>query len=212
VNVLQRNGATSDPNALLNGQRPGEAVPGTGRTGGTGAAIRLTEISKVYGRGPGAVHAVDRLSLTVGDGEFVCLVGASGCGKSTLLSIVAGLDMPSAGQVDTGARRVALLFQEPALFPWLTAQRNVELALRALKVPKERRRRRAFELLEKACEERDPRLAHINVSPIWDCVRSDPRFAVLPKRDRRAFGRQRHLERREAGVIIRPTPIRSPGA
>jgi len=148
VNVLQRNGATSDPNALLNGQRPGEAVPGTGRTGGTGAAIRLTEISKVYGRGPGAVHAVDRLSLTVGDGEFVCLVGASGCGKSTLLSIVAGLDMPSAGQVDTGAGRVALLFQEPALFPWLTAQRNVELALRALKVPKERRRRRAFELLE----------------------------------------------------------------
>ena len=148
MNVLQRNGATSDPNAQLNRHRPGEAVPGTVATGSTVAAIRLIEISKVYGRGPGAVHAVDRLSLTVGDGEFVCLVGASGCGKSTLLSIVADLDMPSAGQVDTGGRRVALLFQEPALFPWLTAQRNVELALRALKVPKERRRRRAFELLE----------------------------------------------------------------
>ena len=148
MNVRQRNGATSDQNAQLNRHRPGEAVPGTVATGSTVAAIRLIEISKVYGRGPGAVHAVDRLSLTVGDGEFVCLVGASGCGKSTLLSIVAGLDMPSAGQVDTGARRVALLFQEPALFPWLTAQRNVELALRALKVPKERRRRRAFELLE----------------------------------------------------------------
>jgi len=148
VNVLQRNGATSDQNAQRGDHRPGEAGPGTGATGSTGAAIRLTEITKVYGRGPGAVHAVDRLSLTVGDGEFVCLVGASGCGKSTLLSIVAGLDMPSAGQVDTGGRRVALLFQEPALFPWLTAQRNVELALRALKVPKERRRRRALELLE----------------------------------------------------------------
>ncbi len=142
MNAPQRNGASADPNALLNGHRRGEVVAGAG------AAIRLTEISKVYGRGPGAVHAVDRLSLTVGDGEFVCLVGASGCGKSTLLSIVAGLDMPTAGQVDTGGRRVAIMFQEPALFPWLTARRNVELALRALKVPKDQRRRRAFELLE----------------------------------------------------------------
>ncbi len=142
MNAPQRNGASADPNALLNGHRPGEVVAGAG------AAIRLTEISKVYGRGPGAVHAVDRLSLTVGDGEFVCLVGASGCGKSTLLSIVAGLDMPTAGQVDTGGRRVAIMFQEPALFPWLTARRNVELALRALKVPKDQRRRRTFELLE----------------------------------------------------------------
>ena len=125
---------------------------GTGAVEGTrarrNAAIRLTEISKVYGRGPGAVHAIDRLSLTVGDGEFVCLVGASGCGKSTLLSIVAGLDMPTAGQVDTHGRRVAIMFQEPALFPWLTAWRNVELALRAMRVPRDERRRRAIELLE----------------------------------------------------------------
>jgi sulfonate transport system ATP-binding protein len=154
MNVLQRNGGPRDPNALLNGHRPGESVPGTGGTKatggtkGTGAAISLTEVSKVYGRGPGAVHAVDRLSLTVGDGEFVCLVGASGCGKSTLLSIVAGLDMPTAGLVDTGGRRVAIMFQEPALFPWLTARRNVELALRALKVAKDERRRRAIQLLE----------------------------------------------------------------
>jgi ABC-type glutathione transport system ATPase component len=96
VNVLQRNGVPPGnggpgPKALLNGRRPGS--PGSGND----AAIRLTEISKVYGRGPGAVHAVDRLSLTVRDGEFVCLVGASGCGKSTLLSIVAGLDTPTAG-------------------------------------------------------------------------------------------------------------------
>jgi NitT/TauT family transport system ATP-binding protein len=125
---------------------------GTGAVDGTrgrrSAAIRLTEISKVYGRGPGAVHAVDRLSLTVGHGEFVCLVGASGCGKSTLLSIVAGLDMPTAGQVDTHGRRVAIMFQEPALFPWLTAWRNVELALRAMRVPRDERRRRAIQLLE----------------------------------------------------------------
>src|SRR5215469_14993387 len=112
------------------------------------AAIRLAGITKVYGRGSGAVDAVDDLSLTVADGEFVCLVGASGCGKSALLNIVAGLDAPTAGSVDTGGRRVAIMFQEPALFPWLTARKNVELALRAKRVPKEERRQRASQLLE----------------------------------------------------------------
>jgi len=111
------------------------------------AAVTLAEVSKVYGRGPGAVHAVDRLSLTVGTGEFVCLVGASGCGKSTLLSMVAGLDLPTAGTVDTGGRRVAIMFQEPALFPWLTVQKNVELALRARKVAAAERRSRTAGLL-----------------------------------------------------------------
>jgi NitT/TauT family transport system ATP-binding protein len=104
-------------------------------------------VSKVYGRVPGAVHALDRLSLTVGDGEFVCLVGASGCGKSTLLSIVAGLDAATAGEVVTCGKRVALMFQEPALFPWLTARKNVELALRARKIGGPERARRASDLL-----------------------------------------------------------------
>ena len=142
MNVLQR-GAPADrqAKALLNGQRRDIADWG-------GTAIRLTDISKVYGRGQGAVHAVDRLSLTVGSGEFVCIVGASGCGKSTLLSMVAGLDAPTAGSIDTHGRRVAIMFQEPALFPWLTAGRNVDLALRALRVPKEQRDRRVAELLE----------------------------------------------------------------
>ncbi len=121
---------------------------GNGMRTGTEAAVSLAEVSKVYGRGSGAVLAVDHLSLTVGTGEFVCLVGASGCGKSTLLSIVAGLDSPTAGTVDTGGRRVAIMFQEPALFPWLTAQKNVELALRARKVPAAQRRQRAAELLD----------------------------------------------------------------
>ncbi len=112
------------------------------------AAIRLTDVSKVYGRGPGAVLAVDHLSLTVGKGEFVCLVGASGCGKSTLLSIIAGFDSVTTGQVATGGHRIGMMFQEPALFPWLTAQRNVELALRARRIPKHDRRRRSAELLE----------------------------------------------------------------
>jgi len=120
---------------------PGEEAAGP-------AAVRLSEVSKVYGRGPSAVLALDRVSLTVAPGEFTCLIGASGCGKSTLLSLVAGLDQPTAGSISTEGKRVTLMFQEPALFPWLTAERNVELALRARGVPKARRRERCAELLD----------------------------------------------------------------
>jgi NitT/TauT family transport system ATP-binding protein len=120
---------------------------GPGEPGGERAAILLNEVCKVYGRGARAVAAVDALSLTVRTGEFVCLVGASGCGKSTLLSIIAGLETATAGQVSTGDQRVSLMFQEPALFPWLTTARNVELALRARRVPRAERRSRTAELL-----------------------------------------------------------------
>jgi len=110
-------------------------------------AVRLSGVSKRYGSGPSAVLALDRVSLTVGPGEFVCLIGASGCGKSTLLSLVAGLDAPSAGEVATGGRRVAMMFQEPGLMPWLTVTGNVELALRARGVPRALRRQRTADLL-----------------------------------------------------------------
>jgi NitT/TauT family transport system ATP-binding protein len=110
--------------------------------------VRLTEVSKAYRTGGGDLLALDRVSLTARDGEFVCIIGASGCGKSTLLNLVAGLDRPTSGQVDTGERRVGLMFQEPALFPWLTAGRNVELALRARGVPKAERGDKVAELLE----------------------------------------------------------------
>jgi NitT/TauT family transport system ATP-binding protein len=110
-------------------------------------AISLTEVSKVYGSGRSALLALDRVSLTVAPGEFVCLIGASGCGKSTLLSLVAGLDSATSGEVSTGGQRVSLMLQEPALFPWLTAARNVELALRARGVPKTQRREWTAELL-----------------------------------------------------------------
>ena len=92
--------------------------------------------------------ALDKVSLTVGHGEFVCLIGASGCGKSTLLSLVAGLDSATAGEVDVDGQRVAMMFQEPGLLPWLTAASNVELALRARGVPKADRRRRTGDLLK----------------------------------------------------------------
>jgi NitT/TauT family transport system ATP-binding protein len=111
-------------------------------------AVRLTDVSKAYRTGGGDLLALDRVSLTARGGEFVCIIGASGCGKSTLLNLVAGLDGPTSGRVDTGERTVGLMFQEPALFPWLTAGRNVELALRARGVSKAARRARVADLLE----------------------------------------------------------------
>jgi NitT/TauT family transport system ATP-binding protein len=122
------------------------AVPVTPPTTGAAPAISLRELSRAYGDGPNAVVALDGVSLDVARGEFVCLVGASGCGKSTLLNLVAGIDRPTRGEVSLEGRP-ALMFQEAALFPWLTAGGNVELALRLQGVPKRDRRARAEELL-----------------------------------------------------------------
>jgi NitT/TauT family transport system ATP-binding protein len=111
------------------------------------AAVRLEQVSKDFGdtsRPP----VLDRIDLTVAPGEFVCLVGASGCGKSTLLSIIAGLDTPTSGTVEVAAGRPALMFQEPALFPWLDAGQNVELALRLRGVPRRARAGEARRLLD----------------------------------------------------------------
>ena len=110
-------------------------------------AVLLTDVSKVYGDASNAVHALDEVTLTVGTGEFVCLLGASGCGKSTLLNILAGLDRPSRGTSEVSGR-TGLMFQESALFPWLTVTGNVDLALKLRKVPKDERRARVAELLE----------------------------------------------------------------
>ena len=121
------------------GQRP--------TPGGVTGAVQLRDVSKVFGRGRSAVRALDQISLEVPPGEFTCLIGASGCGKSTLLNLVAGLDQPTSGEVSASGR-VALMFQEPALFPWLTAAGNVELALKARGAGRAERRQRTVELLE----------------------------------------------------------------
>src|SRR5207249_193591 len=84
-----------------------------------------------------AVHALDNVSLTVREGEFVCLVGPSGCGKSTLLNIVAGLESADQGQVLADGKLVTgpgrermMMFQESALFPWLDVMDNVLFGLK----------------------------------------------------------------------------------
>ena len=93
-------------------------------------AVEVHRVSKTYGDGRSAITALDDVSLTVAEGEFVCLVGASGCGKSTLLNLIAGIYHLDQGSIVIGNRRVGLMFQEPALFPWLTVQKNVEAAMR----------------------------------------------------------------------------------
>jgi len=108
------------------------------------AAIEITNVSKTY-RGESA-PVLDDINVTLEAGEFVCLLGASGCGKTTLLNLVSGLDSASAGSIEANGK-VSVIFQESALFPWLSAGRNIELALRASGVAKAERKERARELL-----------------------------------------------------------------
>ncbi len=110
------------------------------------AAVACRGLSKAFGASRSTVAALDRVDLDVRAGEFVCVVGASGCGKSTLLNVVAGLDAPTRGDVAV-VGRPALMFQDAALFPWLTVADNVALPLRLAGVAKRSRRARADELL-----------------------------------------------------------------
>ncbi len=111
-------------------------------------SLRLSGVSKTFGRGTGAVTALRDVDLDIRPGEFVTIVGASGCGKSTLLSLVAELESPTSGTV-TSEGGVALMFQEATLLPWLTAGQNVALALRLRGVPRRERRERSLDLLQR---------------------------------------------------------------
>jgi NitT/TauT family transport system ATP-binding protein len=97
----------------------------------------IDNVSKSFQTASGAVLALDRVSLNVAEGEVVCLVGASGCGKSTLLSVIAGLEKPDSGTVLADGKPVTapgrerlVMFQEPALFPWLDVLGNVLFGLK----------------------------------------------------------------------------------
>ncbi len=104
----------------------------------TDAKLIIHDLSVVFRRRRGGeVVAVDALSLTVHDKEFVCIVGPSGCGKSTLLRVIAGLSRPQTGEVTLDGERVTapgadrgMVFQSYTLFPWLTVQGNVEFGPR----------------------------------------------------------------------------------
>ena len=103
----------------------------------TGRALHLRGVQKTYVSGDRTVDALAPTDLDVEPGEFVCLLGASGCGKSTLLQLVAGLEPATSGTITVDDTPVAgpssdrvLLFQDAALFPWLTVEDNVAFGLK----------------------------------------------------------------------------------
>jgi sulfonate transport system ATP-binding protein len=118
-------------------------------------SLRGVHKSFVSSRG-GIVEAIAEIDFDVAQGEFVCLIGPSGCGKSTLLNLVAGLEPPSEGEVMLDGTPVsgpgpdrAVLFQEPALFPWLSVRQNVEFGLRMLGMTEADREKRTEAWLQK---------------------------------------------------------------
>ncbi|AYF96987.1 ABC transporter ATP-binding protein [Protaetiibacter intestinalis] len=132
---------------------------------GTGEVVlRADGLSRSYGAGETAVHALVDASLTLGSGELVIVRGASGSGKTTLLNLLGGLDTADAGRVRLGdtelttaseaelvevrRRRISYVFQSFALLPALSAAENVEIPLRLLAVPAAERDARVRELLE----------------------------------------------------------------
>lgn len=103
----------------------------------SGELLSLSEINRHFITKRHDTLAIDNISLSVREGEFVVVVGPSGCGKSTLLNIIAGLDHPTSGSAVFDGRPIAkpgrervVVFQEPALYPWLNVRANVELGLR----------------------------------------------------------------------------------
>lgn len=101
------------------------------------AKIELQHVSFCYGKRGGCFRALDDLNLTIESGEFICLLGQSGCGKTTLLRLLAGLQMPTQGVITMDGKPItgpgtdrAMVFQNYTLFPWMTAQKNVQFGIR----------------------------------------------------------------------------------
>jgi NitT/TauT family transport system ATP-binding protein len=128
-----------------------DAAQDTYRRAGGRPLIELGAVAKVWGGAGAALQAID---LAVAEGEFLCLCGPSGCGKTTVLKLIAGLETATTGEVRVAGRAVAgagpdrtVMFQEHALFPWLTVADNVAFPLEVAGVPRAERDRRVEAML-----------------------------------------------------------------
>ncbi|TWG07929.1 NitT/TauT family transport system ATP-binding protein [Saccharopolyspora dendranthemae] len=117
--------------------------------------IALENVGKTFSLARERFVALDDVSLEIADNEFVTVVGPSGCGKSTLLNILAGLEEPDEGRALVDGAEVSgpgpdrgVIFQQYALFPWLTVRGNVEFGLKIAGVPRDERRRRAAHFID----------------------------------------------------------------
>lgn len=107
----------------------------------------VKNVGKIFKLGNREINTLDDINLEIKAGEFVCILGPSGCGKSTLLNIIAGLEKPTCGEIYLEGNKVnapgpdrVLMFQESALFPWLTVIQNVEFGLEMIGIPRAQRR------------------------------------------------------------------------
>ena len=130
----------------------------TAAISGTAArdVVVASDVSKTFGQGPAAFHALAAVSLKLAQHQFVSIVGPSGCGKSTLMQIIAGLMPATSGKIELDGKlitapqpeKVGVVFQEPLLLPWKTALENIEFPLALGSTPAAERHARARELLE----------------------------------------------------------------
>ncbi|MDP3722985.1 MAG: ABC transporter ATP-binding protein [Candidatus Omnitrophota bacterium] len=116
--------------------------------------VELQHVTKSFVHNGSPLPVLDDITLTVGEGEFVCLLGPSGCGKSTIIHLIAGLERPTSGDVLVDGRPLTrpdasrtVVFQDAALFPWLSVLGNVEFGLRMAGIEPRRRREQALEYI-----------------------------------------------------------------
>jgi ABC-type nitrate/sulfonate/bicarbonate transport system ATPase subunit len=110
---------------------------------GTRPHVVIRGVSKRFAVGDGEVEALSRIDATIEQGQLVCLIGASGCGKSTMLRIVAGFEEPTTGEVLVDGKRITgpgsdrgMVFQDYALFPWMTVRQNIGFGPRQRQLPR----------------------------------------------------------------------------
>jgi NitT/TauT family transport system ATP-binding protein len=117
-------------------------------------ALNIRGVTKRFAAGDGEIEALASVDLTIPKGEFACLIGASGCGKSTLLRVIAGFEEPTTGGVSIDTRAITgpgsdrgMVFQDYALFPWMTVRENISFGPRQRQLPRQEVARIADEFI-----------------------------------------------------------------